>query len=451
MIDKTFNAIARRLAPGAARLMGRFCRDTTGAVAVMVVLLVPVLIGMMGLTVDVSLWYMSKRSLQNAADAAAVSGSMEIVNGNPTAAPTAAKTDAIRNGFDESDGSLMAINIPPTSGPNAGNADSIEVIITRPMPIYFLSLFIDQSFVATARAVANAVAVQDEAACFVSLNETSRAAIDFGSTQTQLTGCGIKVNSNFGQGVDGNQGALEVGGSSSVTVIDAQVSVVGGIAEVGTGDFVTTEEKVTGSTKTSDPFADIDVPDDVACEPDKTNLVLNNYNSPPPLEPGVYCGGLTILNSSVEFLPGNYIIKNGDLNFQTQAQLVGDNVVFILTGDNPADIGSLDINSNAQLQFTPPDDGDFAGIMFFQDRDALPGINRIRGQSQLQTDGAFYFPSQDLQISGDTQIQVSSGSCGGFVADTLSLVGGVQIQIDCDSSSQNTIFVEGDKVSRLGE
>ena len=360
MIDKTFNAIARRLAPGAARLMGRFCRDTTGVVAVMVVLLVPVLIGMMGLTVDVSLWYMSKRSLQNAADAAAVSGSMEIVNGNPTAAPTAAKTDAIRNGFDESDGSLITINIPPTSGPNAGNAESIEVIITRPLPLLFSTLILDQPFFAKVRAVANAVAVQDEAACFVSLNETSRAAIDFGQTQTQLTGCGIKVNSNFGGGVGGNQGALEVRGSSTVTVTDAQVSVVGGIAEVGTGDFVTTEEKITGSTKTSDPFGDIDVPDDVDCEPDKTNLVLNGYNSPPPLEPGVYCGGLTILNSSVEFLPGNYIIKNGDLNFQTQSALVGDGVVFILTGDTPAEIGSLDISSNAQLQFTPPDDGDFA-------------------------------------------------------------------------------------------
>ena len=229
------------------------------------------------------------------------------------------------------------------------------------------------------------------------------------------------------------------------------MSVVGGIAELGNSDFITSEEKITGSTRTNDPFGDIDVPDDVDCEPDKTNLVLNNYNSPPPLEPGVYCGGLTILNSSVEFLPGNYIIKNGDLNFQTQSQLFGDNVVFILTGDTPAQIGSLSITSNAQLQFTPPDDGDFAGIMFFQDRDALPGTNRIRGSSQLQTDGAFYFPSQDLQISGDTQIQVSSGSCGGFIADTLSLVGGVQIQIDCDSTSQNTIFVEGDKVSRLGE
>ena len=107
--------------PGTTRILGRFCRDKGGAVAIMVVLLTPVLLGMMGLTVDVSLWYMTKRQRQNAVDAGAVSGSLEIVSGNSTGASTAAKTDAVRNGFDEADGSVITVNIPPNSGPNAGN------------------------------------------------------------------------------------------------------------------------------------------------------------------------------------------------------------------------------------------------------------------------------------------------------------------------------------------
>ena len=109
MIDKKFRGILRRTAPRASRLFGRFYRDTGGAIAVMVVLLVPVLIGMMGISVDVSLWYMVKRELQNAADAAAVSASLEIVSGNTVGAKLAAKFDAERNGFDTADGGMSII------------------------------------------------------------------------------------------------------------------------------------------------------------------------------------------------------------------------------------------------------------------------------------------------------------------------------------------------------
>ena len=197
---------------------------------------------------------------------------------------------------------------------------------------------------------------------------------------------------------------------------------------------------------------DLDVPIVGPC--DENDVSLNKFNSPPPLQPGVYCGGLTIKNSDVEFAPGTYIINNGDLNFQTQSSLVGDGVVFILTGDTPADIGSLDITSNAQLQMTPPDSGDFQGIMFYQDRDALTGpskTNQIRGSAQLQVDGAFYFPSQTLKISGDAQIQVTSNECAGFIADKLELVGGVQIQMDCNPDSESAIKVSFNRVARLGE
>ena len=195
-----------RPAPGATRILGRFFRDNGGAMAIMVALLIPVLIGMMGITVDVSLWYMSKRSLQNSADAAAVSGSLEIANGNSPGAAIAAQADAIRNGYDETDGSVMSINIPPVSGPSAGLSTSIEVIITRPMPVLFSTLFLDTSFVATVRAVANATPSL-QAGCFVSLDPAGRDAIGFQSAQAQLTGCGITVNSNDAR-------ALTIGGNS---------------------------------------------------------------------------------------------------------------------------------------------------------------------------------------------------------------------------------------------
>ena len=444
MIKKSYMGIERRPAPGATRILGRFCRDNGGAMAIMVALLVPVLIGMMGITVDVSLWYMSKRNLQNSADAAAVSGSIEIAFGNKAGAPTAAKSDAIRNGFDETDGSVMSINIPPISGPSAGLSTSIEVIITRPMPILFATLFLDTEFIATVRAVANAIPSL-EPACFVSLDPSGRDAVGFQSAQTQLTGCGIKVNSN-------DPRALTIGGNSSVTVTDANVSVTGGINQGGSADFVTSRPPDTGTPRAPDPFIDLDIPDVGACDTGPPKTTINGGSV--TLSPGVFCGGLRIQNADVFFEPGEYFIDGGDLEFLTNANIVGDDVVFFLTGDPSSTIGSLDITSGAQLQTTPPDSGDFAGVMFFQDRDAPSGTgnkNRIRGGAQLQTDGAFYFPAQELEISGNAQIQITSNECGGFIAGRLSL-DATQIQIDCNPDSSSAVMVQsGPLVARLGE
>ena len=49
-----------------------FASDRSGSVAVMAALAMPVLIGVTGLGVEVSYWYLTQRSMQNAADSAAI-------------------------------------------------------------------------------------------------------------------------------------------------------------------------------------------------------------------------------------------------------------------------------------------------------------------------------------------------------------------------------------------
>lgn len=449
MVDKSFKLIHRRPASGARRLVGRFCRNDSGAIAVMVVLLVPVLVGMMGIAIDVSLWYMIKRNLQNAADAAAVSASFEIVNGNPDGAAIAAKTDAERNGFDEADGAVLTVNIPPESGPNAGNATSVEVIITRPVPRLFSKLFLDVDFNANARAVASAVAAGEEPVCFVSLNPDDKNAIRFQSAQVQLTGCGIKVNSD-------DPSALNVAGNSDVTIKQSTVSVTGGFNQSGNSDLTITDENgdpsapFVGTPVVPDPFADLDVPDVGSCDDGPPRTTINGGTV--TLSPGVFCGGLRIQKATVFFEPGEYFIDGGDLEFLTKADIKGDGVVFFLTGDPSSEIGSLDITSGAKLVMTPPDEGKFEGIMFFQDRDAPSGDkNRIRGGAQLTVAGAFYFPAQELDISGNAEIQGTSDKCAGFIAGKLSL-NSTQITIDCNPDSSSAVkVVGGTLVSKLSE
>ena len=63
MIGNKPTAIERHAVAAAPRLVGRFCRDTGGVMAILVALLIPVVVGMMGLTVDVGIWYSEKRAL----------------------------------------------------------------------------------------------------------------------------------------------------------------------------------------------------------------------------------------------------------------------------------------------------------------------------------------------------------------------------------------------------
>jgi Flp pilus assembly protein TadG len=107
----------------------------------MAALLLPMVIGMMGLTVDVGIWYAEKRGLQDTADAASLAGGSESANGSSDATIIAAAlADANRNDFDGTTDTI-AVNIPPKSGPNITSLDSVEVIITRQMPLFFITAF----------------------------------------------------------------------------------------------------------------------------------------------------------------------------------------------------------------------------------------------------------------------------------------------------------------------
>ncbi|MEE8168957.1 MAG: TadE/TadG family type IV pilus assembly protein [Phycisphaerae bacterium] len=473
-LDRAGAAI-RGAGGGALRTLGAFARDTSGAIAIMVVLLVPVLFGFLGIAVDVGLWYAQKRALQTAADAAAISGAVELANNNTDAgAETAAVNDATRNGFDPADGSLITVNIPPATGPNAGNAGSVEVIITRPMQLLFSQVFHfirGEQFATTAqvRAVANTV-VQDEF-CMVALDPTAQRAIDVsGQAEVELDNCGLGVNSNA-------DNAVNVVGNGSIEA--DSLGVVGDINIQGGGDIETDTLPQTNTRPIVDALADLDIPTPPPCasgtinglpfDTNVTPLVLDgSFGGTVTLPPGNYCGGLTVTgnNTDVELVGGGaeYFITDGDLKLRQRGRIDGEqdggNVIF-LTENPGGSVGSLSIRQGSELETEAPTSGDYEGISIFQDRNAPSGGNNRNEvhksgsggpSSELEVDGILYFPSQELLIFGDAEIEVdpNSDSCPRVIALRISLQGKAEIEIDCDSGSVNTAAF-GRRVARLGE
>jgi len=112
-------------------------RRRRGVVIVYVALALVVLMGAAGLSIDVGNLYLQRSKAQRAADAAALAAAIQLMNFKTnTDAETAADTAAAANGFDKTQGAIV------TPVPSAdGNPAWYRVIVSKPTPVFFMSIF----------------------------------------------------------------------------------------------------------------------------------------------------------------------------------------------------------------------------------------------------------------------------------------------------------------------
>jgi hypothetical protein len=419
----------------------------------MVALLLPMVIGMMGLTVDVGIWYAEKRGLQDTVDAASLAGGSEIANGSSDSIiRAAALADANRNDFDGTT-DVIEVNIPPESGPNTGSLDSIEVIITRKMPLFFTTAFFkligasEQQFKATARAVVNLI--PDGDFCILGLDPDERNAVQVFGNGTATLNCGVAVNSTADD-------ALSVTGNATLTT--TAVTTVGQINITGT---LNSDSSPKRGQAIDDPYSDLEIPTFDACDSAsiRSGNSINGGNT--TLDAGdfggtlVLCGGLKISAGATVFLePGVYIIDQGDFEIGGNSSIEGEDVTIILTSSGQASkIGEVKVTGGDDVKLSAPTedpagaDG-FSGVLFYQDRLAPPttGLgNLFAGGAELDLEGVLYFPEQDLSFRGGVE---AGDGCTQLIAKNVSIGGDTGLQTNCDDSG--TRKVTGYKAS-LGE
>src|SRR5262245_28076453 len=93
---------------------GSVWRCEAGVVMIILALCFPLVLGLTGLGLEAGLWYVTKRQLQTAADAAVVAVTYETTAANRA---LAARNAVTANGFPLSSNVNIQINSPPTSGP----------------------------------------------------------------------------------------------------------------------------------------------------------------------------------------------------------------------------------------------------------------------------------------------------------------------------------------------
>jgi hypothetical protein len=416
-----------------------------GQALVSITATITLLLGALGLVIDIGYGRFEQQRAQSAVEAAAMAGveaadaygstscGTNVVCQSATACPTSINPASITtniqnaclygqaNGFGSGGSATMTI-ASGTGTPSTVSGVTALYWVTATASVSKNTLFSFlmgmHSTTASAQATAG-VSTYVPATCVYTLDPSGANAISASNGVTVDSQCGMSANSN-------NADAVSVVGGASVTV--PSLSVVGGY-EVNNGGHISVTP-TTGVAASADPFASLPAPSYSGCN-------YTNYSSgwgTFTLSPGVYCGGLSINNgATVTFNPGTYIINGGSLNFAGGTTSTGSGVTFYLTGTN-ANFGGVQIGNGITTTLTAPTSGTYQGILFFQDRSITSSVTEsIEGGATMQLGGSLYFPTTTVNYANGTN---TTNYYTAVVAKDLQFAGGAYIKYD--STGQST-------------
>jgi hypothetical protein len=399
----------------------KLLRDRRGAVAMILALGTPVLIGGMGLSIDTIQWTLAKRQLQRQADSGAIAGAFGLAQG--ASVQSTVSGDLTRN--TSLPLSTTVIENAPTAGPEAGNPRAVRVAIATEMNLPFSGFFVGGPVEIPAEATASMVS--NGQYCALSLENTTATGITMWGSSTVNLGCGMATNSR------GNT-AVAAGGSSRITASPiAAVGVVPNSSNYGPGT-----DLISYSVSQPDPFAGLPNPT-VSGGYSNGNV---NSNQTRTLNPGNYRG--MDLKGTVTLNPGVYIVDGGTFSVGAQARVTGEGVTIILTSataaGNPNSIAQADMNGGAMVNLKAPSSGTYKGVLFYQDRRATLSnkSNKLNGNSSSTIQGAIYMPGQEVEFTGNTGMNTN---CVQLVARQIKFNGNSEINNVCPANSGSQAFV----------
>ena len=404
----------------ASRPIGPRLRSETGSIIILTAFMLIVLMGFVGLALDVGSHYNHKRVLQTAADAGAFQGGHELHRGKMSLITSSARTGTAENGdTNGTDGVVVEVYHPPVTGYYVGDPAAVEVVISQPSPVTFMRMFGFTPPTIPARAVTWAGA--NSRNCIHVLEETDQDAFWYNSSAIlNSPDCALIVNSTN----DPYSGHLT--SNSNVWVGDA--TFAGGY-ETESNSYLGTSSgygPYTGSPLAPDPFCPSaegcleppfgGAPYECGIDPVTLDPLIDVELDFPVLEygpitlwPGVYCGKFTLKNSTHVILdPGLYIMQGGPMSIEGDSILEGSEVTFFLTESPtyPFLPMSFQSSSSAILSASTNPADPYYGILFYQDPAAGDpwDEHRFESNSVFALSGAIYFPTQVLRVESSTVI-----------------------------------------------
>ncbi len=430
---------------GLRRRCADFGEDRRGAVAIVFGLLVVPFLALAGLAVDMGLVLSTQAQMRGTADAAALAAAS--LASDSSAAATRALAIAELNMPSADHGTILASgdvivgnwdedSRTFTSGGTPANAARVTVRKTtsngNPQDLTFGGIINFESIDIEAQATA-ASSGSGGTACALALSSDAKGAITVGGTaDVDFNGCDVAANST-------DDDALEVTGSATLSANCA--NLVGGTDAASPELTLTCGSATTSGSAVSDPYSGLPDPTVGSCQ----ETDYQNTSGTDTLTAGTYCGSFRINGGTVELESGTYVIDGGDFSINGGATLQevagGTGVTIILTdssgGDSP---GSVTINGGAIVTLAAPTTGDYAGVVFYQDKDAASTTkNKFNGGSTTNLNGAIYFPNEAVEFTGGA---TSGGAdCTQIIAQTIDFKGNATVNSTCDASGTTPITI----------
>ncbi|MBD9649932.1 hypothetical protein IB267_16370 [Ensifer sp. ENS09] len=340
------------------------------------------LIAALGVAIDFAAAVNRKAAMQSAADAAALAG----------AAASAGSEQEIAAGFL---GAHLSSNEKqdlkePASWDHQVTVerDTVAVAVNEDYETAIMHMFGFRTVPISV--AAKAARGSGSSACILILDPSRADALKIINSNSVTSECGFQVNSSHSQRAfyAENQGKF----AAPLIAVTGQSKLSGRLIS---------PPPVDGSPVVPDPLAGM--PEPVSPNAPCTSQSLKTINSQgkSSLEPGVYCGGLTV-NSTDELTlkPGIYAFRRGALTLNTSAKVVGKDVLFYFEDAQ----SPFFLNGAAILQVSAPTSGTHAGILMFQGRQAKDSNVQFRINTSAGSfyNGAIYLPHAviDWNVSG---------------------------------------------------
>lgn len=394
MESKGTGAGMRAARPWVGRAARAVPREQSGAVLVLCALMMVVLIGFLGLVIDVGHQMARYREAQNVADAAALAGAYSIYDGDSmdvarAKATLAAQQNSIGTGsltlsFLGSDAATAATSATTTYYVQADVSASFPTFLVRALGL------VNQSVATTARAeVANASACD-----LCVMNSSTPSALT-------LTGGGTIQGQNIGIVVDSNaSGAMVASGGGTVTDTgtNGAINIVGTDTLNGGGTISPTPN--TGQSYVPDPLAYLPSPSPSSYTSYSTttnrndngvsaSYKLSNFTGcSGTLNPGVYeditdeCSGTLTLNPGIYIITGSFsvtgsgnVVGLGVMLYFTCASTTAPRTAPLFTSCSSASTtgGSLNLAGTGKLDLSGYSDSSnvndpYNGMLVYYDR-----------------------------------------------------------------------------------
>ena len=249
----------------------------------------------------------------------------------------------------------------------------------------------------------------------------------------------IQVNSPA-VGPDSNKSALTISGNSATFLAD-EVNIQGDAHDTGPDqwdpdfpvnfDMPPIPDPLCPSPETGDCIPPPGYNPDLDLTPDGETIRIDSNGLPGTYEPngiavvgpGYYSGGFKILaGANVIFKPGIYILGGGldgkgGLDVRGNSSICAKGVMFYITNSHlSGEYGKLNLGGGGEIRITPLDPentefcgaysypegidfGTYEGISIFQDRENLNEAV-ITGNDMMDLDGTLYFPKNHLELGG---------------------------------------------------